>query len=112
MCANPRKRIYISRNIQQQPLSYTNYTKSSSLHFEFVLTIVCYISGDIFCFDEAPLSNCTAVDQPFTVRGTGFVCTFNCQVLRGRGGCSQGFEIAPKFLECSKDFGVAPRGLK
>ena len=67
VCKPPEKDLYISE--QQQPLSYTNYTKSSSLHFEFVLTIVCYISGEIFCFHEAPLSNCTAVDQPFTVRG-------------------------------------------
>jgi len=25
---------------------------------------------------------------------------------RGRGGCSQGFGIAPKILECSQGFGV------
>ena len=30
----------------------------------------------------------------------------------GRGGCSQGFGIAPRVLECAQDFGVAPRVLE
>ena len=30
----------------------------------------------------------------------------------GRGGCSQGFGIAPRVLEWSQDFGVAPMVLE